>query len=154
MKISVKKLLIFFIYFSILLFILLFTLYLYKAYAPKKYTNYDEIISVSNNTDFEVVFYNFRDEMVGINYYDLELSTNKVGEDILVRSYNKSDEISYTKFSIILDKISDLANTSYILNEYNIIRYGGEKVIISQEDFQILLDYINYIDILKDLSNY
>lgn len=129
----------------ILILILISTYYLYKSYNMHKYHKYDEIISFSNGVNFEVAFYNINNNYVGVVYYTLYPSTNKVKENIYYRDYKESKKISFEDFKLILEKISNKTNNKYTLYENNTLRYGGEKVIVDSDILNNILDIINGI---------
>ena len=133
----------FYFYFTTVLFILFFIFFFYKDYISNKYNNYNEIISFSDNVNSEVAFYNINNNTIGIVYYNLFKSTNKVGEEIIWRKYKASNEISLEQFNILLNNILELTNTENKLDENNIIKYGGETVTISTSKLEILIKLID-----------
>ena len=143
---NIKKLITFTILLIILLIILFLMIYFftftYKSLMTNKYIKMDEILTISNNKDTEIVFYNTNNKNIKTVYYNLCNSTNKVGQDILIREYRKDFDISLDNFKIILNKVSDLTNTHYKLDENNIIKYGGEQIVILPKELQLLLNFI------------
>lgn len=138
-----KKVLIFIIYFVIILLILFLVFLCLNTYNSNKYRNYAEIISFSNGANSEIVFYNVNNDTCEMVYYTLSPSKNKAGQDILTRDYKSSKQISIENFKVLLEKISNLTNSQYKLDENNIIKCGGENIIISDSELKTLIDMVN-----------
>ena len=138
-----SKIIIFLISFIIILLLLSILYFLHNKYELTKYDKYDEIISFSDNKTLELVFYNISDNSVKVCYYKLNNSKNKTGEDIVIReNLNKELDISYKKFQDILGRISNNLNVKYALDENRIITYGGEKVIVSSDNLEEIVNII------------
>lgn len=137
-----KKKVLIFIFAIILLILFLVFLYL-KFYNTDKYSKYDEIISFSNEANSEIVFYNVNNDTCQIVNYTLSPSKDKVEQNIMVRKYKSNKEISMEKFKVLLEEISTLTNKQYKLDENNIIKYGGEKVITSAEELEDIIELVD-----------
>ena len=131
------------IYSVIVILLFSFLVFLYKNSDANKFNKFDKIVELSNDIDYEVDFYNIDIDEIGVNFYKLKDSKNKVGQNTIHKEYQKSKIISFELFEKFLENISKITHTNYIIPENRILTYGGEKIIVSSEQLAELLNYLN-----------